>query len=94
MWLLGFELWTFGRAVGYSNPLSHLTSPKIFKKLTFGVEKRDQQLRGLAVFTLDMSSSYSQVACSHSPATPTLLTITYSWIHVHTHTHLKINSTP
>jgi hypothetical protein len=29
MWLLGFELWTFGRAVGYSYPLSHLTSPTI-----------------------------------------------------------------
>jgi hypothetical protein len=28
MWLLGFELWTFGRAVGCSNPLSHLTSPR------------------------------------------------------------------
>jgi hypothetical protein len=28
MWLLGFELWTFGRAVGCSNPLSHLTSPQ------------------------------------------------------------------
>jgi hypothetical protein len=27
MWLLGFELWTFRRAVGCSNPLSHLTSP-------------------------------------------------------------------
>jgi hypothetical protein len=27
MWLLGFELWTFGRAVGCSNQLSHLTSP-------------------------------------------------------------------
>jgi hypothetical protein len=27
MWLLGFELWTFGRAVGCSYPLSHLTSP-------------------------------------------------------------------
>jgi hypothetical protein len=30
MWLLGFELWTFGRAVGCSYPLSHLTSLKIF----------------------------------------------------------------
>jgi hypothetical protein len=30
MWLLGFELWTFGRAVGCSNPLSHLTSPPFF----------------------------------------------------------------
>jgi hypothetical protein len=30
MWLLGFELWTFGRAVGCSNPLSHLTSPAQF----------------------------------------------------------------
>jgi hypothetical protein len=28
MWLLGFELQTFGRAVGCSYPLSHLTSPK------------------------------------------------------------------
>jgi hypothetical protein len=27
MWLLGFELWTFGRTVGCSYPLSHLTSP-------------------------------------------------------------------
>jgi hypothetical protein len=30
MWLLGFELWTFGRAVGCSYPLSHLTSPRPF----------------------------------------------------------------
>jgi hypothetical protein len=27
MWLLGFELWTFRRAVGCSYPLSHLASP-------------------------------------------------------------------
>jgi hypothetical protein len=27
MWLLGFELRTFRRAVGCSYPLSHLTSP-------------------------------------------------------------------
>jgi hypothetical protein len=33
MWLLGFELWTFGRAVGCSYPLSHLTSPdSLFSK--------------------------------------------------------------
>jgi hypothetical protein len=30
MWLLGFELWTFGRAVGWSYPLSHLTSPTFY----------------------------------------------------------------
>jgi hypothetical protein len=30
MWLLGFELWTFGRAVGCSYPLSHLSSPAYF----------------------------------------------------------------
>jgi hypothetical protein len=30
MWLLGFELLTFGRAVGCSYPLSHLTSPFLF----------------------------------------------------------------
>jgi hypothetical protein len=36
MWLLGFELWTFGRAVGCSYPLSHLTSPTfIFLKNRF-----------------------------------------------------------
>jgi hypothetical protein len=29
MWLLGLELETFGRAVGCSYPLSHLTSPVI-----------------------------------------------------------------
>jgi hypothetical protein len=29
MWLLGFELLTFGRAVGCSYPLSHLTSPML-----------------------------------------------------------------
>jgi hypothetical protein len=29
MWLLGFELWTFGRAVRCSYPLSHLTSPSV-----------------------------------------------------------------
>jgi hypothetical protein len=29
MWLLGFELQTFGRAVGCSYPLSHLTSPAV-----------------------------------------------------------------
>jgi hypothetical protein len=28
MWLLGFELRTFGRAVGCSYPLSRLTSPR------------------------------------------------------------------
>jgi hypothetical protein len=27
MWLLGLEHWTFARAVGYSYPLSHHTSP-------------------------------------------------------------------
>jgi hypothetical protein len=29
MWLLGFELLTFGRVVGCSYPLSHLTSPQV-----------------------------------------------------------------
>jgi hypothetical protein len=29
MWLLGFEPWTFGRTVGCSYPLSHLTSPHL-----------------------------------------------------------------
>jgi hypothetical protein len=44
MWLLGFELWTFGRAVGCSYPLSHLTSPQLhslkqfFLCISFGLE--------------------------------------------------------
>jgi hypothetical protein len=29
MWLLGFELQTFRRAIGCSYPLSHLTSPPV-----------------------------------------------------------------
>jgi hypothetical protein len=35
MWLLGFELWTFGRAVGCSYLLSHLTSPQNFYFILF-----------------------------------------------------------
>jgi hypothetical protein len=35
MWLLGFELRTFGRAVGCSYPLSHLTSPQVL--ITYGL---------------------------------------------------------
>jgi hypothetical protein len=37
MWLLGFELWTFGRTIGCSYPLSHLTSPqRLFLKGLLG----------------------------------------------------------
>jgi hypothetical protein len=39
MWLLGFELRTFGRAVGCSYPLSHLTSPCFFFFKTVIIEK-------------------------------------------------------
>jgi hypothetical protein len=35
MWLLGFELRTFGRAVGCSYPLSHLTSPEMTSYIYF-----------------------------------------------------------
>jgi hypothetical protein len=41
MWLLGFELRTFGRAVGCSYPLSHLTSPRYFKVERNHEKKRD-----------------------------------------------------
>jgi hypothetical protein len=37
MWLLGFELWTFGRAVGCSYPLSHLTSPVVCFQVRFSL---------------------------------------------------------
>ena len=44
MWLLGFELRTFGRAVGCSNPLSHLTSPQKtgMNKLYLSVERKNE----------------------------------------------------
>ena len=49
MWLLGFELRTFGRAVGCSYLLSHLTSPPradmlmhAYNPSSCGVKVRDQ----------------------------------------------------
>ena len=52
MWLLGFELWTFGRAVGCSYPLSHLSSPRFafFKiNLLFAVS-----IIGIVTFVLSL----------------------------------------
>jgi hypothetical protein len=46
MWLLGFELRTFGRAVGCSYLLSHLTSPQA-------------ELRAAAVLPLRMETFLS-----------------------------------
>jgi hypothetical protein len=48
MWLLGFELWTFRRAVGCSYPLSHLTSPhwKAFKWGLLGHPRRSMEDSG------------------------------------------------
>jgi hypothetical protein len=45
MWLLGFELRTFGRAVGCSYLLSHLTSPnlQILKRFMFCFEFKDKR---------------------------------------------------
>jgi hypothetical protein len=44
MWLLGFELLTFGRAVGCSYPLSHLTSPRsIFYEMLEGGRKEGSE---------------------------------------------------
>ncbi|EDL12672.1 mCG1036304 [Mus musculus] len=46
MWLLGFELRTFGRAVGCSYPLSHLTSPTgvSFGELTSGTSPKEMKI--------------------------------------------------
>jgi hypothetical protein len=38
MWLLGFELWTFGRAVGCSYPLSHLNPQSQKQKINEDTE--------------------------------------------------------
>jgi hypothetical protein len=43
MWLLGFELLTFGRAVGCSYPLSHLTSPSHLSKSPLSTSKKNQK---------------------------------------------------
>jgi hypothetical protein len=52
MWLLGFELRTFGRAVGCSYPLSHLTSPSILAltRLAESVVTGNNRLQLLFVF--------------------------------------------
>jgi hypothetical protein len=44
MWLLGFELRTFGRAVGCSYLLSHLTSPEF--SLIKNINYPNQKLTG------------------------------------------------
>jgi hypothetical protein len=43
MWLLGFELWSFGRAVGCSYPLSHLTSPCSTLDRTFNIKQKGRE---------------------------------------------------
>jgi hypothetical protein len=40
MWLLGFELRTFGRAVRCSYPLSHLTSPQCLLLILMHITRR------------------------------------------------------
>jgi hypothetical protein len=51
MWLLGFELRTFGRAVGCSYLLSHLTSPpKVNSYITLGINHiLSEQVRMMGV---------------------------------------------
>jgi hypothetical protein len=47
MWLLGFELLTFRRAVGCSYPLSHLTSPhRALIKNTFNPSIQETEREG------------------------------------------------
>ncbi|EDL11725.1 mCG1036171 [Mus musculus] len=47
MWLLGFELQTFGRAVGCSYPLSHLTSPCSDFQVSFKAPLHRTKVTGL-----------------------------------------------
>jgi hypothetical protein len=51
MWLLGFELWTFGRAVGCSNPLSHLTSPDKYLLKYIGEAKYRNEVKAVCYIT-------------------------------------------
>jgi hypothetical protein len=72
MWLLGFELRTFGRAVGCSYPLSHLTSPPLYilkrllKNKEFEVGMMAQWSRALAALTREFYSQHIyQAAYNH-----------------------------
>jgi hypothetical protein len=70
MWLLGFELQTFGRAVGCTYPLSHLTSPgpsfsfQRFFKIGAGVMA--QRFRALAALPEVPSSTPNNHIMAHN----------------------------
>jgi hypothetical protein len=72
MWLLGLELRTFGRAVGYSYPLSHLTSLWVLflmlgKHSTTEVQPSPCRLLFSFYFMItDVLSSCMSVHCLHA----------------------------
>jgi hypothetical protein len=63
MWLLGFELLTFGRAVGCSYPLSHLTSPS--KLLLIILEKHLDSFQLLAIINKAAMNIVEHVSLLH-----------------------------
>jgi hypothetical protein len=63
MWLLGFEIWTFRRAVRYSYQLSHLTSPR--NSLFIAVEK----LKVKVLRTFKLASPWLRDGATHPSKT-------------------------
>jgi hypothetical protein len=68
MWLLGFELQTFGRAVGCSYPLSHLTSPQrhFLTKNPGPREKKLVKNQDLASKTLEITRGYRELTFTYT----------------------------
>jgi hypothetical protein len=102
MWLLGFELWTFGRAVGCSYPLSHLASPHklLFRGWRDGSEVKStdcpsraprlssQHLHGSSQLSVTTVSGDLMPSLSSVESGPYMLQAKDTHTHTHTHTHL------
>jgi hypothetical protein len=95
MWLLGFELWTFGRAVGCSYPLSHLASPPRQALLSTELTSRIQDPFTIHIHHLQVTQCHKFIGChigsydtppnvrkeqAHAPASGRILT-KYAYTH-------------
>jgi hypothetical protein len=93
MWLLGFELWTFGRAVGCSYPLSHLTSPiRLFllSDLIIKTDGKGQRDGSMVRSTCRVSNFSNNQVCYVSYKESDALFRSLD-THAHRHIHTYIN---
>ena len=81
MWLLGFELQTFGRAVGCSYPLSHLTSPSHYLLC----DRKSMQKPMCPADSPTLIPYPEKTQCSLSKVGHTHM---HTNTHTHTHTHI------